>query len=68
VFLLAALQAFFLVSLLLAKRGKSFAGKVLSAWLTGVGAHTLIYYLHFQFGLSVPLVLNLNAGFPLRQT
>lgn len=36
VFLLAALQAFFLVSLLLAKRSKPFADKVLLAYLAAV--------------------------------
>jgi AraC-like DNA-binding protein len=67
VFLLAALQAFFLVSLLLAKRTKSMADNVLLVWLAGIGTHTSIYYLHFQFGLSVPLLLNLNAAFPFLQ-
>jgi len=67
VFLLAALQAIFLVSLLLAKRSKSFADRILLAWLIGIGAHTLVYYLHFQFGFSIPLVLNVNAGFPFLQ-
>jgi len=67
VFLLAALQAFFLVSLLLAKRSKSVADRVLLVWLAGIGTHTLIYYFHFQFDFSVPLVLNLNAGFPFLQ-
>ena len=67
VFLLAALQAFFLVTLLLAKRSKSFADRVLLVWLAGIGTHTLIYFLHFQFDLSAPVVMNLNAGFPLLQ-
>ena len=67
VFLLAALQAFFLMSLLLAKRTKSLADMVLLAWLTGIGTHTTIYYLHFQLGLSIPLLLNLNAAFPFLQ-
>lgn len=67
VFLLAALQAIFLASLLLAKRSKSFADKILLGWLTGIGTHTLIYYLYFQFGFSIPLVLNVNAGFPFLQ-
>ena len=64
VLLLAPIQAFFLFSLLLAKQQKSFADKVLLAWLIGIGAHTLIYFLHFQFQLAVPLVLNLNSAFP----
>ena len=67
ILLLAPIQAFFLFSLLLAKRQKSFADKVLMAWLVGIGAHTLIYFLHFQYQLAVPLVLNLNAAFPFLQ-
>jgi AraC-like DNA-binding protein len=67
ILLLAPIQAFFLFSLLLAKPRKSFADKVLMAWLVGIGLHTLIYFLHFQFQLSVPLVLNLNSAFPFLQ-
>jgi len=67
VLLLAPIQAFFLFSLLLAKPQKSFADKVLMAWLVGIGTHTLIYFLHFQVQFSVPLVLNLNSAFPFLQ-
>jgi AraC-like DNA-binding protein len=67
VLLLAPIQAFFLFSLLLAKPQKSFADKVLMAWLIGIGSHTLIYFLHFQVQFSVPLVLNLNSAFPFLQ-
>jgi AraC-like DNA-binding protein len=67
VLLLAPIQAFFLLALLLAKPGKSFADKVLMAWLVGIGVHTLIYFLHFQMQASVPLVLNLNSAFPFLQ-
>lgn len=67
ILLLAPIQAFFLFSLLLAKRQKSFADKVLMAWLVGIGAHTLIYFLHFQYQLAVPLALNLNSAFPFLQ-
>ncbi len=67
VFLLAALQAFFLVSLLIAKKRKSTADQVLMLWLAGIGIHTFIYFLHFQFGIVPPLALNLNAAFPFLQ-
>lgn len=67
ILLLAPIQAFFLLSLLQAKPRKSFADRVLMAWLAGIGAHTLVYFLHFQFQLSVPLVLNLNSAFPFLQ-
>lgn len=67
ILLLAPIHAFFLFSLLLAKPEKSFADKVLMAWLVGIGMHTLIYFLHFQFQLSVPILLNLNSAFPFLQ-
>lgn len=67
ILLLAPIQAFFLFSLLLAKPQKSFTDKVLMAWLVGIGTHTLIYFLHFQYQLSVPFVMNLNAAFPFLQ-
>lgn len=67
IYLLAALQAFFLVSLLLPKKQKSSADKVLMAWLVGIGIHTLIYFLYAQIGFSSPLALNLNAAFPYLQ-
>jgi len=67
ILLLAPIQAFFLFSLLLAKPQKSFADKVLMAWLVGIGTHTLIYFLHFQYQLAVPLIINLNSAFPFLQ-
>jgi AraC-like DNA-binding protein len=67
ILLLASIQAYFLFALLLAKQQKSFADKVLMAWLMGVGLHALIYFLHFQFQASVPVVLNLNSAFPFLQ-
>ena len=67
ILLLASIQAFFLFSLLLPKPQKSFADKVLMAWLIGIGTHTLIYFLHFQYQLSMPLVLNVNSAFPFLQ-
>ena len=67
ILLLAPIQAFFLFSLLLAKPQKSFADKVLMAWLIGIGTHTLIYFLHFQYQLSLPIILNLNSAFPFLQ-
>lgn len=67
VFLLATVQAFFLMSLLMAKQDKSPSDRILMAWLAGIGIHTLIYFLHFQFQWSVPLILNINSGFPFLQ-
>jgi AraC-like DNA-binding protein len=67
IYLLGALQALFLAALLLAKKRKSTADKVLLAWLSGIGIHTLIYFVYFQFQTTIPLLLNLNAGFPFLQ-
>ena len=67
IFLVATLQAFFLISLLLVKKQKTFADKVLTAWLAGIGIHTLIYFLYGQFQLSWPLPININAAFPYLQ-
>ena len=67
ILLLAPIQAFFLFSLLLAKPGKSFADKVLMVWLTGIGLHTLIYFLYFQYQFSLTSIINLNAAFPFLQ-
>ena len=67
ILLLAPIQAFFLFSLLLAKPHRSFADKVLMAWLVGIGTHTLIYFLYFQYQLSVPFIINLNSAFPFLQ-
>lgn len=67
VLLLAPFQAFFLCSLLAAKSGKSLADRVLIVWLAGIGIHTAIYFLHIQFQLSLPSILNLNAAFPFLQ-
>jgi AraC-like DNA-binding protein len=67
IYLLASVQALFLFSVLLAKQQKSVADNVLMIWLAGIGIHTLIYFLYFQFHLYVPLVVNLNAAFPFLQ-
>jgi AraC-like DNA-binding protein len=67
VLLLAPIQAFFLFSLLLAKPRKELADAVLMAWLAGIGIHTSVYFLHFQYQLSMPLIINLNAAFPFLQ-
>jgi len=67
IYVLATLQAFFLISLLLAKIQKTFADKVLIAWLAGIGIHTLIYFLYARFQLFSPLAINLNAAFPYLQ-
>jgi AraC-like DNA-binding protein len=67
IYLLAAVQALFLVSLLLNKNTKSNADYVLATWLSAIAVHTLIYFLYFQFQLWSPLVINLNAIFPYLQ-
>ena len=67
IYLLAAIQALFLAALLIAKKRKSFADKVLMVWLTAISIHTLMYFLHFQYQASIPVLMNLNAGFSFLQ-
>jgi len=67
IYLLAALQALFLAALLLAKKTRSTADRVLMVWLLGIGVHTGIYFLRLQFDASLPVLLTLNAGFPFLQ-
>ena len=58
--------AFFLSLLLLSKKGKTQADKILTAWLLVIGIHLLLFYLFFSgiayqhtfwLGLSMPLPL-----------
>jgi AraC-like DNA-binding protein len=67
ILLLGCLQALFLFVLLLSKRTKSLADKVLAVWLLHIGIHLLIYYLYGQSYLSQALVINLNTVLPFMQ-
>ena len=54
IYALAAAQALFLVSLLVNKREKSAADRVLMVWLAAIAFHTLVYFFYFQFSRSIP--------------
>ena len=67
VFLLATLQAAFLVALLLSKRHRQLPDLMLAAWLTVIGLHTLVYYLSARLGVGDSRVLVLSSGVPFLQ-
>jgi len=67
VLLVASIQAFFLVVLLLSKRERHLSDRVLAGWLGVIGAHTLIYYLFGQIPFRAPWLMNLNAAVPFLQ-
>ena len=67
VLLLASIQAFFLVALLLSKRNKNLSDNVLGGWLGLIGAHTLILYCFAEFQLYNTRLLSFNSGVPFLQ-
>jgi len=67
VYLLATLQALFLIALLAAKPRRSLADWVLMAWLSGIGLHTALTGWARLPGMQIPLLINLNAGFAFLQ-
>lgn len=64
VLLLASIQAFFLVALLLGKRDKHVSDVVLAIWLGVIGAHTLILFCFAKIQWSNMVVLGLNSSVP----
>jgi AraC-like DNA-binding protein len=60
--------AFFLSLLLLSKKGKTQADKILTVWLLVIGGHLLLYYLFFSgIAYQHPFWLGLNMPLPLVQ-
>jgi len=60
--------AFFLSLLLLSKKGKTQADKILTVWLFVIGVHLLLYYLFFSgIAYQHPFWLGLNMPLPLVQ-
>jgi len=66
IFLIGASLAFFLEFVLISKKGKSTADKILSVWMFVLGTHLLLYYsdysglvlkYHFLEGVSTPFPL-----------
>jgi uncharacterized RDD family membrane protein YckC len=66
IFLLGAVQAFFLSVLVFNKKGKSHGDYVLGSWLAFMGLHLLYYYL-FSTGFlhQHPHLLGIGSGFPM---
>jgi len=60
--------AFFLSLLLLSKKGKTQADKILTIWLLVMGVHLLLYYLFFsRIAYQLPFLLGLGMPLPLVQ-
>ncbi len=68
IYLIGAVQAFFLVILIFNKTGKSDADFVLAAWMALMGLHLLSRY-SFTTGifLRFPDYMSISTGFPLLQ-
>jgi hypothetical protein len=68
IFLIGAVQAFFLVILVFNKTGKSDADYVLAGWLGLMGLHLLYRYVFLSdYFLQYPLFISLGISFPLLQ-
>ena len=58
--------AFLLGLLLLSKKGKTLADKILSCWLFVIGIHLFLFYLHFtEYAFDHPALLGLHFPLPL---
>lgn len=67
ILLIGSLQSFFLVILLISKRGRSKSDSLLGIWLTHIGLHMLIYFLYGTGILTNPTLVNVNASLPFMQ-
>jgi len=67
ILLLGAVQAAFLLALILGKRGKVLSDWVLAAWVAVLGTHHLISFLVGRGAVGPSSWLNVNAGVPLLQ-
>lgn len=65
-YLIGIVVTFFLAVILIAKRGKTEADRILVLWLVAIGLHLTSFYLYFTGGsLSLPYLLGLELPFPL---
>ncbi len=65
-FIIGIVQAFFILILLLNKKGKSRSDKILALWMFVLGIHLILYYLVFKdYHKNFPLVLGIMAPLPL---
>lgn len=67
ILLLGALQAAFLLALILGKQGKALPDLVLGTWVAVLGTHHLVSVLVGRGVVGPSAWLNLNAGVPLLQ-
>lgn len=66
IFIVGASLAFFLEFILISKKGKSLADKILTVWMFVLGAHLLLHFFEY-YGLdqTYTFLLGLNTPFPL---
>jgi len=66
IFIVGASLAFFLEFILISKKGKSLADKILTVWMFVLGTHLLLHFFEY-YGLdqTYTFLLGLNTPFPL---
>ena len=65
-YLVGIIITFFLVFILIGKKGKSAADKILATWLFFTGVHLILFYIHFTAKYQeLPYLLGLEIPFPL---
>jgi AraC-like DNA-binding protein len=65
-YIIGIVITFFLVFLLISKKGKTIADKILAAWLFVIGTHLALYYGYFtSISFQYPFLLGIDAPFPL---
>lgn len=66
IFIIGSVQAFFIEFILLNKKNKAFADKVLAVWMFFIGVHLFLYYLyHIEIYLEWPYMMGIMAPLPL---
>lgn len=67
VLLVASVQAFFLVVLLLTKRERHVSDRVLATWLGVIGFHTLVYSFSGEIFSRLYWIMSVNSAVPFLQ-
>ena len=66
IFIVGASLAFFLEFILISKKGKSLADKILTVWMFVLGAHLLLHFFdYYELDQKYFFLLGLNTPFPL---
>lgn len=66
IFVFGAALAFFFEFLLISKKNKSLADKILVLWMFFIGLHLAAYYLvHAKIVFDIPILFGISAPFPL---